>query len=371
MEFEGAQIYQQPVVSDPLRLLRPVRWCDEGLLLLDQRCLPAVESYLHFSSSAGVAQAITAMVVRGAPAIGLAAAYGAVLAAKEAVLESQSSWLTGFTRRLTVLAESRPTAVNLRWALQQMTDVAVTIERDRPNLASDAQQTIFIGQLTAAADQLLADDLRDGELMAGFGAEQIEPGSRVLTHCNAGGLATGGVGTALGVINEAWKQDRIEQVYASETRPWFQGARLTAWELQRQGIETWLLVEGAVAALMRERLIDWLIVGADRVVANGDVANKIGTYSAALLARHHGVKVMVVAPSSTFDLETADGDGIVIEQRSGDEVTDIAGQRMAADGVAVWNPVFDVTPAALIDCIVTEKGVLEAPFQGAIQRVFG
>lgn len=366
MEFEGAHRYQQPVASEPLR---PVRWCDDGLLLLDQRKLPAEETYLHFSQSLGVAQAITDMVVRGAPAIGLAAAYGAVLAANEVRVEDSGSWLTEFKLLLGALAASRPTAVNLGWALQQMTVVAETFEGNQRQGAQPQNSADLVALLQRVADQLLADDLRQGVQMAELGTAQINPGSRVMTHCNAGGLATGGVGTALGVINLAWKQGSIERVYASETRPWFQGARLTAWELQRQGVDTCLLIEGAVAMLMKEQSIDWLIVGADRIAANGDVANKIGTYGAALLARAHGVKVMVVAPQSTFDLEIASGDEIEIEQRSGEEITDVGASRVAVPGVPAWNPVFDVTPAELIDLIVTDKGVLEAPFGVAIQTL--
>ena len=366
MEFEGAQLYRQPVASQPLR---PVRWCDDGLLLMDQRRLPAEERYLHFSRSSGVARAITEMVVRGAPAIGLAAAYGAVLAAREATVTDFASWLSEFTQRLDSLAKSRPTAVNLRWALDQMMEVATQFEDHQQQGATQFDVAALVDVLKQKADQLLAEDLRHGQQMAKLGAAQISPGARVMTHCNAGGLATGGVGTALGVINEAWQQGRIERVYASETRPWFQGARLTVWELLRQQIDTCLLVEGAVAALMREQALDWLIVGADRIAANGDVANKIGTYGAALLARAHGVKVMVVAPQSTFDLNLASGDAIDIEQRDAAEVTDVGGVRVAAADVAVWNPVFDVTPASLIDLIVTEKGVLEAPFEAAIQQL--
>ncbi|MBL4620845.1 MAG: hypothetical protein JKY89_00435 [Immundisolibacteraceae bacterium] len=253
MEFEGVKLYRQAVASDPLR---PVRWCDDGLLLLDQRKLPAEEVYLHFGRSLGVAQAITAMVVRGAPAIGLAAAYGAVLAANEVNVEDSGQWLSKFKRLLQPLANSRRTAVNLRWALGQMTAVAETFADHQQQGADQQSSAELAALLLRAADQLLEDDLRQGAQMAELGAGWISPGSRVMTHCNAGGLATGGVGTALGVINAAWKQGNIERVYASETRPWFQGARLTAWELQRQGVDTCLLVEGAVAALMREASID-------------------------------------------------------------------------------------------------------------------
>lgn len=349
----------------PLRPLRPVRWADGGAVLMDQRRLPHEEVYLHFSTSEEVAQGIRDMVVRGAPAIGLAAAYGAVLAAAEADAivadRSPQRWLEQFRQALRPLAEARPTAVNLGWALAQMDQAA-----QRLLMAADQAPVAELKQL---ADELVTEDLAEGEQMAEFGAGLIEPGSVVLTHCNAGALATGGVGTAVGVINAAWRQGRIDRVYASETRPWLQGSRLTAWELQQQGIDPCVLVEGAVGALLRDRGVSWLIVGADRIAVNGDVANKIGTYGAALLARQHGVKVMVVAPTSTIDPALASGDEIEIEQRGSDEITEIGGVRVAADGVEVWNPVFDVTPAQLVDFIVTEKGVVKTPSTVAIQSL--
>ena len=351
--------YQKPI---PRRPLRPVRWADDGVLLLDQRLLPSEELYLHFSTSGAVVDAIRDMVVRGAPAIGLAAAFGAVLAAMEAEWASGQSrqWLGRFRRLLRPLAMSRPTAVNLAWALERMDQAAarLALESGSP-----------INQLLQLAEELLAADLAGGRRMSELGAALIEPDSAILTHCNAGALATGGVGTALGVINAAWQQGVVKQVYASETRPWFQGSRLTAWELQQQGIDPCLIVEGAVGALLRDQGVSWLVVGADRIAANGDVANKIGTYGAAVLAREHGVKVMVVAPTSTIDTALGSGTEIEIEKRSSDEITVVNGVQVAADNVNVWNPVFDVTPARLVDFIVTEMGVLEPPFFPAIKRL--
>ena len=348
-----------------VRPIRPVRWADGGLVLLDQRRMPVEEIYLHFSTSTVVAQGIRDMVVRGAPAIGLAAAYGAVLAANEigAIDAQPEQWLRRFKQSLQPLALSRPTAVNLAWALRRMELAAAELL-----LAGDQAPDTALLQL---ANEMVAEDLERGERMAQLGADLIEPGSIVLTHCNAGALATAGVGTALGVINAAWAGGRIDQVYASETRPWFQGSRLTAWELRQQGIDPCVVVEGAVGALLRDHSVNWLIVGADRIAANGDVANKIGTYGAAVLARQHGAKVMVVAPTSSFDLQVADGVQIDIELRSGGEVTDFAGARIAAEDVSVWNPVFDMTPAQWVDLIVTEKGVIETPSFATVGALLG
>ncbi|MEL0082947.1 MAG: S-methyl-5-thioribose-1-phosphate isomerase [Gammaproteobacteria bacterium] len=344
--------------------LHPVSWADAGVVLLDQRQLPERECYLHLSTAESVAEAIGDMVVRGAPAIGLAAAYGAVLAARSITsVASPDHWLRQFSTALQSLADSRPTAVNLAWALAKM-------EHQAAQLLAAGEERVA-DHLRCFADQLLADDLAQGEQMARLGADWIEPGSNLLTHCNAGGLATGGVGTALGVVNRAWRQGNIKQVYVSETRPWLQGSRLTAWELQRQGMRPCLLVEGAVAALLREKSVQWLIVGADRIAANGDVANKIGTYGAALLARQHGVRVMVVAPTSTIDLACGSGAEIEIEQRDREEVTRVGSVNIAPEQTAVWNPVFDITPAANIDLLVTEKGILERPCEAEIRSLFG
>lgn len=348
-----------------VRPLRPVRWGSGGLVLLDQRRLPAEEIYLHFSTSAEVAQGIRDMVVRGAPAIGLAAAYGAALAAIEsgAVGGHPEQWLRRFKQSLQPLLMSRPTAVNLAWALRRM-----ELAAEELLVAGDQDLAALLLQL---ANNMVAEDLEQGGRMAQLGAALIEPGSRVLTHCNAGALATAGVGTALGVINAAWARGCVDQVYTSETRPWFQGSRLTAWELQQQGIDPCVVVEGAVGALLRDHSVNWLIVGADRIAANGDLVNKIGTYGAAVLARQHGTKVMVVAPTSSFDLRMANGTQIDIEQRGSEEVTDFAGARVAAEDVSVWNPVFDMTPAQWVDLIVTEKGVVEAPSLATVGALIG
>jgi len=326
--------------------IRPIRWHDDRLHLLDQRLLPAEERWNAYDDPCAVAAAIRDMVVRGAPAIGVTAAYAAVLAARNRHAAGPDGWRGGFEADLATLAESRPTAVNLRWAVERMRRVNLPAGDPVPRLLDEARA-------------IEAEDLAANHAMGRLGAVLLDGGD-VLTHCNAGALATAtaGFGTALGVVRQAHADGRIGRVYADETRPWLQGARLTAWELAHDGIPVTLLCEGAAASLLRAGDVRWVIVGADRVAANGDVANKIGTYGLALLARAHGVRLMVVAPTSTVDRDAADGDAIPIEQRAQEEVTDWAGRRVAAPGVPAWNPAFDVTPAALVDALVTERGVV-------------
>ena len=340
----------------PADTIRPIAWRDGRLWLLDQRLLPAEETYLEYTECAAVAAAITDMVVRGAPAIGVTAAYACVLAARQRFAEDPDDWRVPFNADLDELAAARPTAVNLRWAVTRMAGVATGDGDPEPALLAEAH---------ALHDADLAANHAMGRLGAG-----LLDGGAVLTHCNAGALATAGFGTALGVIRQAHADGRLEHVYADETRPWLQGARLTAWELAHDGIPTTLLCEGAAAALLREGRVKWVVVGADRVAANGDAANKIGTYGLAVLARHHGVRFMVVAPTSTIDRSAVDGAAIPIEQRSADEVLGCAGRPIAAAGVGAWNPAFDVTPAALIDALVTERGVVESPTPEGIAALF-
>ncbi len=330
--------------------VRALRWTGETLDLLDQRRLPHARAYLSLRSAAEVADAIANMVVRGAPAIGVAAAYGVVLAAKHA----QS--MVDVQQAVDRLAASRPTAVNLFWALRRM---GVILEQGGD-----------VATLEKEAMAIEAEDIAANRRMGELGAALIEPGKAVLTHCNTGSLATAGYGTALGVIRTAYAQRRISQVFADETRPWLQGARLTAWELQQDGIPVTLQCEGAAASLLCSGKIGWVIVGADRITANGDTANKIGTYGLAVLARHHGVKFMVVAPRSTFDLSLSHGGLIPIESRPEYEVTHLGGQAIAPEGVAAWNPSFDVTPAELIDAIVTEHGVIHRPDKASVAALF-
>ncbi len=343
--------------------VRALQWHEDGLHLLDQRRLPHEVIWLRCPDAAAVADAITNMVVRGAPAIGITAAYGAALAAQAAWQRDGSGWQEGVRADLERLRASRPTAVNLAWALARMERVAAGLPAD-----ADPSDALF-----AEADRVHAEDIEANQRMGRSGAGLIQPGSGVLTHCNTGSLATGGLGTALGVIRTAWADGRIERVFADETRPWLQGSRLTAWELSADRIPVALLADGAAAALMRSGQVQWAIVGADRVAANGDVANKIGTYAVALAAREHGVRVMVVAPTSTVDLETDSGEQIPIETRESAEVLYAGGQRIApeAHGVSAWNPVFDVTPAELIDVIVTERGVVHQPDRAGMARLMG
>ena len=337
-----------------------VLWRDDRLYLLDQRLLPRREVFIECSDAATTAAAIRAMVVRGAPAIGIAAAYGVVLAARQRFAQDAAGWRPALEDDLHVLAESRPTAVNLFWAIARMRELLATLHEANPVPA-------LLAEAVAIHQRDLADNRRMGEL----GASLITGPTAVITHCNTGGLATGGWGTALGVIRSAHAQGRIDTVYADETRPWLQGARLTAWELVRDGIPVKLMADGAAAARMAAGGISWVIVGSDRIAANGDVANKIGTYALAIAARHHGLKFMVVAPSSTVDMNTPTGADIEIEQRDPAELLAYGGQRTVADGVQAWNPVFDVTPAALVDALVTERGVLHKPDTEGMRAMFG
>ncbi len=329
--------------------IRAIEWRDDRLWLLDQRVLPERSERLEFTRAADVATAIREMVVRGAPAIGVTAAYAVVLAARERFASNPGGWKQDIEEDLAVLAKSRPTAVNLRWAIGRMRQCVAAL--DGPPAEG----------LLAEAERIHAEDIAANRTMGRLGAEFIDEGSNVLTHCNAGALATGGYGTALGVIRAAHADGRIDTVFADETRPWLQGSRLTAWELVRDGIPVQLIADGAAAYAMAQGKVRWVIVGADRVAANGDVANKIGTYSLALSARHHGVGFMVVAPCSTLDLGVRDGSEIPIEQRAKAELLSIADKRMAPTDADVWNPVFDVTPAELVDVLVTERGAVSKP----------
>ncbi len=328
--------------------IRAIRWTGDCLQLLDQRLLPHEETYLDLHTAEETAQAITDMVVRGAPAIGITAAYGVVLAARKRIAEGDE-WRQALQKDMETLARSRPTAVNLFWALNRMSRI---IEKEPKDV---------VAELEADAKAIHEEDITANRRIGELGASLIDADSGVLTHCNTGSLATGGYGTALGVIRTAFAQGKLKSVYADETRPWFQGARLTAWELVHDKIPVQLLADGAAAALMQSDAVQWVIVGSDRIAANGDVANKIGTYNAAIAARFHGVKFMVVAPSTTVDMELPEGSRIPIESRSGEEVLTAGGNRIAAPGAGAWNPVFDVTPAHLIDAIVTERGIVEKP----------
>ena len=326
--------------------IRAVLWQGDRLRLLDQRRLPFEEIYLDCLTAADVVQAIRDLAVRGAPAIGIAAAWGVVLAAQQDIAHLDAA--------IAKLRAARPTAVNLMWALDRMAGVS---PRDADALATEAQ---------AIQDE----DLAANRHMGALGAELLGRDVGVLTHCNTGSLATAGYGTALGVIRAGVSEGRIARVYAGETRPWLQGARLTMWELLRDGIPAHLIADSAAAHLMKSGEVQWVVVGADRIAANGDTANKIGTYQIAIAARHHGVKVMVVAPSSTIDMATPDGSAIEIELRSPDEMLSFGGKPTVVEGAGAWNPVFDVTPHALIDVIVTERGIVEKPDAARMAALF-
>lgn len=328
------------------------------LRLLDQRRLPAHTEWLDCTRSSEVREAIFTLAVRGAPAIGIAGAYGAWLAALEV---EGADWRTGLDSRLDALRSARPTAVNLAWAIDQ--------QRQRAHAAGGLESAREA--LWENARRIEREDLAANRQMGELGAALITAGDGVLTHCNTGSLATSGFGTALGVVRAGVAQGRIAAVYAAETRPWLQGARLTLWELLADGIAARLVADGAGASLFQQGTVHWLIVGADRICANGDTANKIGTLAHACAARQFGGRVMVVAPWSTVDLATATGAEIHIEERDPAELLEYAGQRVAAAGAQAFNPVFDVTPSRLIDFIVTERGVARPPFTQSLATLAG
>ena len=334
--------------------IRAVQWQGDALLLLDQRRLPLEEITLACRDARAVAAAIANLTVRGAPAIGIAAAYGVVLAAQAHADADGGVAAAAIGSELEALRTARPTAVNLFWALDRMQAV----------LARDGN----VAALEAAAIQIERDDLAANRCMGSLGAALIAPGSGVLTHCNTGSLATAGFGTALGVIRAGVAEGRIARVFHTETRPWLQGTRLTAWELLKDGIAAQLIADSAAAHLMASGQVQWIVVGADRIAANGDAANKIGTLQLAVLARHFGLRFMVVAPWSTVDMRTLSGRDIHIEMRDPEELLSYGSARVAAEGVQAWNPVFDITPQALIDAIVTERGVIEQPDAMAMHR---
>ena len=347
-----------PIDFDRYDRIRPIRFTGDALELLDQRKLPFVVEYVACHSSDEVAAAIHALTVRGAPAIGIAAAWGVLLAARAIDAPDGAEAAHKLEPAMQRLHAARPTAVNLAWALARM-------RRALGEAGPDWRQVI-----EREARAIETEDLAANRHMGALGAHLIAPGSGVLTHCNTGSLATAGFGTALGVIRAGVAAERIAHVFAGETRPWLQGARLTVWELQQDGIDATLIADSAAAHLMKTGQVQWVVVGADRICANGDTANKIGTYQLAIAARYHGVKFMVVAPFSTVDMGTASGDAIEIEERDPGELFGVGGSRTVAEGIAAWNPVFDVTPHDLIDAIVTERGVVEQPDAARMRAAF-
>jgi methylthioribose-1-phosphate isomerase len=319
----------------------PLEWRANSLFLLDQRLLPREEKWIECRDAREVAEAIRTMVVRGAPAIGVSAAFGMAMASLRG---------DDLQEAAAVLKASRPTAVNLAWAVDRMLRAH--------------------GDLVAEAERILTEDVEANMRMGRHGAALLGETTTVLTHCNAGALATGGYGTALGVIRAAVESGRRVAVFADETRPYLQGARLTAWELQRDGIDVTLITDNMAGHFFQQGKFDAVVVGADRIAANGDTANKIGTYTVAVLAQAHGVPFYIAAPLSTIDIHCPNGAAIPIEERSAIEVTEIFGSRVAPEGIGVRHPAFDVTPARLISAIITEKGVLRAPYGEAIRKVF-
>ena len=336
-------------------MISPVRWEDGHLVLLDQTRLPVEEVERLYTEWPDVADAIRTLVVRGAPAIGVAAAFGIVLAARASAAADAPALLADLEEAGKGLAATRPTAVNLFWALDRMRRAAEG-GRDLPVAALGER-------LLAEAQAILAEDLAANRAMGAHGAALVPEGARVLTHCNAGALATAGYGTAVGVIRAAHERGRLALVWVDETRPVMQGSRLTAWELAKEGIPHRLISDVAAGFVMKRGLVDLVVTGADRIAANGDTANKIGTYSVAVLARHHGIPFYVAAPSSTIDASLPSGGAIVIEERDAAEVRGVAGRQTAPAASPVYNPAFDVTPAELITAIITERGVVRPPYR--------
>jgi methylthioribose-1-phosphate isomerase len=339
-----------------------LRWRDDTFELLDQRALPGQCVYIALDSAQEVAEAIRAMVVRGAPAIGCTAAYGVALEARRLQHCAKASFESGIERAFETLAKSRPTAVNLFWALDRM--------RARLQVTQRGNTAEIAAALLTEAHAISSEDIRLNRIMGRHGSALLADGAQVLTHCNAGALATAGHGTALGVIRSAVASGKRVHVIVDETRPFLQGARLTAWELQQDDIPVTLIADNTAGFLMSRGEVDAVIVGADRIAANGDVANKIGTYSVAVLARRHRLPFYVACPLSTIDRTIASGADIPIEERSAEEVTGYGSIRWAPPEVAVRNPVFDVTPAELVTALITEKGITAAPDRQKIEALF-
>jgi methylthioribose-1-phosphate isomerase len=337
-------------------MLPTIAWEGDEIVMVDQRKLPAVETYVHCGTVNEVAKAIKTMVIRGAPAIGVCAAMGIAMGAARSKATGTKQFTTEFQRTCDQLAATRPTAVNLFWAIEKM----------KHAFAEGALAGESVDQLKARlrleADRIHDEDVASCRAIGVHGATLVPDEACILTHCNAGALATAGYGTALGVVRGAVEAGRKVRVLADETRPFLQGARLTAWELVKDGIDTTVITDNMAGAIMREGSIDLVVVGADRIAANGDTANKIGTYSVAVLAREHGIPFYVAAPWSTIDLATTDGSGIKIEERAAREVTHVGSNQLVPEGAQVRNPSFDVTPSKFITAIITERGIFRPPY---------
>jgi methylthioribose-1-phosphate isomerase len=341
-------------------MLPTVEWQGDAVVMIDQRKLPSSEIYVTCRTANDVAKAIKTMVIRGAPAIGVSAAMGIALGMSKSKASGTKQFTTEFQKTCDLLAATRPTAVNLFWA----------IERMKRTFAEAAQGGCSVDELkqrlVAEAKTIHDEDVDSCRTMGAHGASLVPQTANILTHCNAGALATAGYGTALGVIRAAAGQGKKIAVLADETRPFLQGARLTAWELVKDGIDTTVITDNMTASMMRAGHVDLVVVGADRIAANGDVANKVGTYGVAVLAKEHGIPFYVAAPLSTIDLATADGSGIPIEERPAREVTHVGASRLTPEGASIRNPAFDVTPAKYVTAIITERGIARAPFEASL-----
>jgi methylthioribose-1-phosphate isomerase len=345
-------------------MLPTIEMKDGAVVMIDQRKLPGQEVYVQCRTATDVARAIKTMVIRGAPAIGVAAAMGIALGMQRSKAQGTRQFAVEFTKLCELMAGTRPTAVNLFWAIDRM-------KRSFADGVQAGESVAELQQRLGVEAQAIHDeDVESCRTMGRYGAEVVPEGARILTHCNAGALATAGYGTALGVIRAAAERGKVARVYADETRPFLQGARLTAWELVRDNVPTTVITESMAGPLMRRGDVDVIVVGADRIAANGDVANKIGTYTVALLAQAHHVPFYVAAPLSTIDLSTPDGDRIPIEQRDAREVTHMGPTRLAPEGAAVWNPAFDVTPHHLVAGIITERGIARPPYHESLAALF-
>ncbi|MFN7930095.1 MAG: S-methyl-5-thioribose-1-phosphate isomerase [Blastocatellia bacterium] len=344
-------------------MIKTLEWTDEGVVMIDQRLLPAEELYPVFKTYEEVAYAIKEMVVRGAPAIGVAAAMGVALGARDNGANDPAEFVQSFDRICDVIGSTRPTAVNLFWAIERMRNLYQTLARDGATL--DDIRT----RLIVEAKQMHDEDIAINRKMGANGAALIPDGATVLTHCNAGALATAGYGTALGVIRAAIEAGKNVAVFADETRPFLQGARLTAWELHKDNIPVTIITDNMAGHFMKAGKIDCIVVGADRIAANGDVANKIGTYSVAVLAKENNIPFYVAAPISTIDLNTKTGADIPIEERPTTEVTHVKGAQLTPDGITIANPAFDVTPNRYVAAIITERGVARASYEESLQNL--
>ena len=345
-------------------MLPTIEWQGDTILMVDQRKLPAQELYVRCRSAQEVAKAIRTMVIRGAPAIGVAAAMGIALGMRKSGAKGTKQFAVEFQRTCDMMAATRPTAVNLFWAIERMKRTF-----SEGALAGESTEELA-GRLEQEARTIHDEDVANCRTMGAFGASVVPDGARVLTHCNAGALATAGYGSALGVIRAAVEQGKRIAVFADETRPFLQGARLTAWELVREGISTTVITESMAGPLMRAGEVDVIVVGADRIAANGDTANKIGTYTVAVLAHEHKVPFYVAAPLSTIDLATPDGDHIPIEERDQREVSHFGTSRLTPEGAMIRNPAFDVTPHRYIAGIITERGIFRPPYAESLRRAF-